>query len=328
MRDIAALLSAALGRPLAASERLAVAVSGGPDSLALLNFAATALPGQTTALTVDHGLRAASAGEATTVAALCHTLAIPHVTLSWTGPKPRTNIQAAARTARYALMGDWCATAGVGLLLTAHHADDQAETLLMQLQRGSGTAGLAGIRAARALRPGVTLVRPLLGIRRAELAAIVADARWTPLDDPSNADPRYVRTRVRALMAGNDAFDVPRIAAVAAHLAEAEAALDWAATRAWAGGARVTAAAVHLDVNDLPKELVRRLVLRAIATIVPAARPDGAALTGLIVRVAAGGTATLSGVKVQGGETWRFGHAPPRRKTRQNAVLLGQNRTG
>ena len=333
MLDIAALLAAALERAHdnllvapadvedrhtegeALGHRIAVAVSGGPDSLALLYLAASAFPTLTTALTVDHGLRYASATEAATVASLCNTLDIPHFTLQWQGTKPRTNIQATARTARYALMGDWCAAAGIGLLLTAHHADDQAETLLMQLQRGSGTAGLAGIRAARALIPGVTLVRPLLSVRRAALAAIVASAGWTPANDPSNADPHYARTRARALLAATPTFDVPRIATVAAHLAQAETALDWAAQRAWAGCATVAPSQIRLDIAGLPSELVRRLLVRAIAEIAPAARPGGAAITIMLAKLAAGGSATLAGVKVRGGEIWHFSPASLRRNT-------------
>lgn len=320
MPDIEALVAAALGRPLGATEHLAVAVSGGPDSLALLHLAATAFPARTTAITVDHGLRNGSATEAAAVADLCNTIDIPHLTLHWTGEKPRANLQSAARAARYSLMGNWCAAAGIPLLLTAHHADDQAETLLMQLQRGSGTAGLAGIRAARPLVSGVTVVRPLLTVRRDALSAIVKSVGWTPVDDPSNADPRYARTRARSLLAANPAFDVPRIAAVAAHLAQAEAALDWTAARAWAGAATVAPGEIRLDTIGLPTEITRRLLVRAITTLVPTARPDGAAITALATKLTAGAAASLAGVKASGGETWRFTVAAPRRKIRQTAA--------
>ena len=313
--DFAAAVAAALGHPVVADTQLAVAVSGGGDSLALLLLAARAFPGRVTALTVDHGLRAAAAAEAAGVAAQCAALGVPHVTLRWDGDKPHANIQAAARTARYALMGNWCADHGAALLLTAHHADDQAETLIMRLQRGSGSAGLAGIRAARPLVAGVTLVRPLLGVRRAALAALVAAAGWRAVDDPSNADRRFDRTAARALLAQIPAFDVPRLAAIAAHLAGAEAALDWAAVRAWAGGAESTANRIALDVAGLPDELVRRLVLRAIATLNPAADPSGPQLAVLQTRLAAGGTGTLAGVKARGGAVWVFSCAAPRRKT-------------
>lgn len=317
--DFAGAVAAALGRPVAADMNLAVAVSGGNDSLALLLLAARAFPGRVTALTVDHGLRADAAAEATGVAAQCAALGVPHVTLRWEGGKPHANIQAAARTARYRLMGDWCAGQGVALLLTAHHADDQAETLLMRLQRGSGSAGLAGIRAARPLVAGVTLVRPLLGVRRAVLASLVAAAGWHAVDDPSNADRRFDRTVARALLAQTPVFDVPRLAAIAANLAAAEAALDWAASRAWAGSgagaADLEANRIDLDVAGLPGELVRRLVLRAIATLSPGADPPGPQVAALQARLAAGGTGTLAGVKARGGGIWVFSRAAPRRKT-------------
>ena len=291
-----------------------MAVSGGADSLALLLLAARAFPGRVAAVTVDHRLRAAAAAEAAQVAERCTTLGVPHVTLVWDGAKPRGNIQAVARAARYRLLGDWCRAQGVSLLLTAHHADDQAETLLMRLQRGSGVAGLAGIRAARRLAPGVTLVRPLLGVRRADLAAIVAAAGWQPVQDPSNRDGRFDRTAARALLAQMPAIDPVRLADTAAHLADAEAALDWAASRAWAGAADVAGDAIALDVAGLPEELVRRLLLRAIMSINPQATPHGPRLAALQAHLASGGTATLAGVKARGGAVWRFNRAAPRRK--------------
>jgi tRNA(Ile)-lysidine synthase len=312
--DLATAIAVALARPIPREARLAVAVSGGADSLALLLLAARAFPGRVVALTVDHRLRAAAAAEAQMVAAHCATLAVPHVTLCWDDPKPTANIQAAARAARYRLLADWCAAAGVSLLLTAHHADDQAETLVMRLQRGSGIAGLAGIRSLRPLAPGVCLVRPLLGVRRAALAGIVAAAGWTPVQDPANADLRFDRTAARALLASASERDVTRLAAIAAHLADAEVALDWSAARAWAGAALVADAGIALDVAGLPDELVRRLVLRAIVTINPAAAPHGPQIAALQARLAAGAAATLAGVKARGGAVWHFSRAAPRRK--------------
>lgn len=314
MPDLAVAVAAALGHPLPPEARLAVAVSGGADSLALLLLAARAFPGRVAALTVDHRLRAAAAAEATAVAAHCATLSVPHATLRWDGPKPSGSIQAAARAARYRLMADWCINKGIALLLTAHHADDQAETLIMRLQRGSGVAGLAGIRPVRPLAPGVILVRPLLGVRRADLAAIVAAAGWTPVQDPANADVRFDRTAARALLAQAPDIDVARLAASAAHLADAEAALDWSAARAWAGAAMVVGDRVSLDVAGLPDELVRRLLRRAITTLNPAAAPHGPQIAALQARLAAGGVATLASVKARGGMVWHFSCALPRRK--------------
>ncbi len=315
MPDLAALLAHALGRAPGPTEPLAIAVSGGPDSLALLWLAAVAYPGRITALTVDHGLRAASAAEAAGVAKLCAAAAIPYVTLPWLGPKPATNIQAAARTARYELMAEWCAAHDVPLLLTAHHADDAAETLLMRMARGSGSAGLAGIRLCRNLSATVTLVRPLLAIRRSALAAIVARSGWTAIDDLANRDPRYGRSHARALLAGTPWLDPARLAAAAAHLADAEAALAWTADRAWAGNVATTAAGIGIDPAGLPVEIVRRLVARAIAAINPDSSPGGPEIARLTARLVAGDSATLASVKARGGPLWRFSPAPPRRKS-------------
>jgi tRNA(Ile)-lysidine synthase len=183
----------------------------------------------------------------------------------------------------------------------------------MRLARGSGNGGLAGIRQRRDLGQSVTLARPLLGVRRAELATIAAASGWTIADDPSNRDPHYTRTRARALLADSDWIDVPGLASAAANLAEAEAALAWTADRAWAGRATCTVDAVLLDVGGLPAELVRRLVLRALAAMARTTDPRGADVTRLVARLQAGGTATLAGVRARGGPVWNFSVAPERR---------------
>ena len=295
-----------IGRPLGAAERIAVAVSGGPDSLALLLLASRAFGSRVCALTVDHGLRAEASAEAAGVAAICVDLGIEHATLRWQGDKPSANLQAAARVARYRLMADWCRARDVAWLATAHHADDQAETLLLRLARGAGLGGLAGVRAARPLGSGVTLLRPLLSERRAALVALVRDHGLTPVDDPSNVDLRFDRTRARALLAATDWLDADRLAASAAHLADAEAALAWAAERAWRGRAIVADGSVTLDAVGLPRELARRLLIRAIATLSPDAEPRGPDIDRLLAKLSAGGTATLAGVKARGGAMWRL----------------------
>ena len=315
---LADLLAAVIGQPIDPDARLAVAVSGGPDSLALLWLAAAAFPGRIAALTVDHRLRAGSGAEAAAVAAWCATIGVPHATLVWADPDARRNVQAAARAARYALMGDWCAANGVGCLLTAHHLDDQAETLLLRLARGSGNGGLAGVRRVRDLCPGVRLVRPLLGVRRATLAAITAAAGWDAVDDPANHDPRHDRTAARAILAATPWLTPPRLAAAAGNLADAEAALAWATARAWAGGATIAGQSVSLDVAGLPDELVRRLVLRALVLLAPEARHDGGRVAALVRKLSAGEAATLAGISARGGAIWRFSRAAPRRKSHQS----------
>jgi tRNA(Ile)-lysidine synthase len=288
---------------------LGIAVSGGPDSLALLLLAAAAFPGRVRAATVDHRLRPESAGEAAFVGGICAGLGVPHATLT-PGEPIRGNVQSAAREVRYGLLADWAAREEIACLLTAHHADDQAETLLMRLNRGAGLSGLAAIRAAATIA-GVRVLRPLLGWRRAELEAVCTAAGLDPVDDPSNADPNYDRARLRAALAGVPWVDAAAFARSAAALAEAEEALGWAAARLIAE--RVQGAetiAMSFDPEGVPAELRRRILLHILGAATP---PRGAELTRLIVTLEAGGTATLAGMKCEGGPVWRFTAAPPRR---------------
>ena len=152
------------GATFAADEPIAIAVSGGADSLALLWLSARAYGARAHVLTVDHGLRTASAVECAQVMAVASAEGLPATTLPL-GLSTHANVQEAARNARYAAMANQCAALGIRFLLTGHHRDDQAETLLMRLARGSGLAGLSGIRAVSPMA-GVTLLRPLLGHSR------------------------------------------------------------------------------------------------------------------------------------------------------------------
>lgn len=299
---------AALAGP--APARFGVAVSGGPDSLALLLLAEAAFPGQVEAATVDHGLRPESAGEAAFVSALCAARDIPHATL--TGPPVEGNVQAGARALRYRLLGDWARQRGLAFILTAHHQDDQAETLLMRLQRGAGLAGLAGIRP-RAEIEGVTVLRPLLGWRRAALAEIVAAAGLTPVEDPSNNDKRYDRARLRQRLAEVDWLDPPAVARSAAALAEAEEALDWTAEQLIAERTGSVRDGLTFDAAGLPAELRRRVLLRLLALLVPADPPRGDAVQRLLAALEAGEIATLAGVRCEGGPVWQLSPAPLRR---------------
>ena len=295
--------------------KLGLAVSGGPDSLALLLLAAAALPGEVEAATVDHGLRAASGEEAAFVADLCRRLGVPHAILRAEVDRGRASLQRAAREARYRALGAWLAARSIETLATAHHADDQAETLVMRLIRGAGIGGLAGIRAKLVLpMPGseAIVVRPLLGWRRAELRAIVEAAGIRPVDDPSNADPRYDRARVRAQLARSRWLEPLGLARSAAALAEADAALDWAAQRLEEERVVAERDRLKLRPGGIPPELKRRLLLRLLARIRPEAAPRGDETSRLIETLEAGGTATLAGVKCIGGETWRFEREPGR----------------
>lgn len=294
----------------AAPPAFGVAVSGGPDSLALLLLAASAFPGQVEAATVDHGLRPQAAAEAAFVGDLCAARGIAHATL--TGPVIRGNIQAGARALRYRLLGAWARERGLAFLLTAHHQDDRAETLLMRLQRGAGLAGLAGIRP-RAEIGGLKVLRPLLGWRRAELAELVAESGLVPVEDPSNRDDRFDRARLRKQLAGADWLDPAALARSAAALGEAEEALDWTLEQLIAERTEGAQNGLTFDAADLPAELRRRALLRLLALLVPAEPPRGEAVQRLLAALEAGETATLAGVKCEGGAVWRLSPAPPRR---------------
>ena len=291
---------------------LALAVSGGSDSLALLLLAAAVLPGGVAAATVDHGLRPEAAGEAEFVAAICVELGVPHRTLAVAVP-PGASVQAQARAARYAALAEWAAREGLDALLTAHHADDQAETLLMRLVRGSGLGGLAGIRPSAEIE-GLLVCRPLLGWRRQDLRALVEGAGLRPVEDPSNADDAYDRVRMRRHLAEASWLDPAALARSAAALAEAEQALDWATE--WLAAERVSGEeALRLDPSGLPPELLRRLVLICLRRLDPSAAPRGEQVTALIGTLQQGGTATLGRLLCQGGTQFRFAQAPPRRES-------------
>ena len=305
--DFADACAATIGRPFDGG--LAVAVSGGPDSLALLLLAHAAYGDAIVALTVDHGLRAASVAEAAMVADVCAARGVPHATLAWCGDKPSANLQAAARDARYALMAGHCAAQGIRWLATGHHADDQAETLLMRLARGSGAGWLSGIRRVRELGSGVTLLRPLLGVRRAALRAVVIAAGLTAIDDPANRDPRHDRTAARTVLAATPWLDAVRLSDAAAHLAEADAALEWTAALAWDSRAKI-GDPLAIDVADLPAEVRRRLVVRALAHFGATAR--GPAINRMIERLNDGGSATLGSIQARAGDKWTFRRARAR----------------
>ena len=299
---------------LAPSGRVGIAVSGGPDSLALLLLAEAARPGEISAATVDHGLRRESADEAAMVAALCQARNIPHATLRVTVEDDPAGVQAAARKARYAALGSWATGQSVGWLATAHHADDQAETVLMRLARGAGMGGLGGIRRSRALTeaPGVTLIRPLLDWTKAELEALVAAAGIEPVRDPSNADPRYDRTRARQLLAGGWP-EAGRVSAAARHLAEAENALAWITADLAKTRIRLAEGGATLDASGLPRELRRRLLLALFARLAPGVALRGDSLDRLLEALDARKVATLSGFRCAPGPLWRVSRAAPRR---------------
>ncbi|MCK1544356.1 tRNA lysidine(34) synthetase TilS [Bradyrhizobium sp. 147] len=258
---------------------LVLAVSGGPDSVALMWLAARwrrslARGPQLTVVTVDHGLRPEAAREAREVRRLAADLGLPHRTLRWRGAKPKTGLPAAAREARYRLLAQAARAVGASHVLTAHTRDDQAETLLMRMLRGSGLAGLSAM-AGVSERDGIVLARPLLDVPKAQLIATLKRAKVGFADDPSNRDTAFTRPRLRALLPqlaaeGGDARTLVRLAS---RLARANAAVEVLADGAERflrlrdrdvapqAGVRSFEA---LAFAALPDEVRLRLLLRAI----------------------------------------------------------------
>jgi len=257
---------------------LILAVSGGPDSTALMVLAARwrqslkAAP-KLIAVTVDHGLRKDSKREAENVARLARKLGIAHRTLRWRGVKPATGLQKAARAARYRLLSRAARAAGAVHVLTAHTLDDQAETVLIRMSRGSGLTGLAAM-SRFALLPGdaqIWLVRPLLDIPKARLVATLRAAKIPFAEDPSNRDPRFTRARLRSLMPelAREGLDARRLALLARRLKRADRAIEAATDRAEEEVATHPAGAAtnRFEASgfaQLPAEIGLRLLGRAV----------------------------------------------------------------
>lgn len=289
---------------------LGVAVSGGPDSLALLLLCHAAYPARTIAATVDHQLRPESAEESRHVGTICASLGVPHTILSPSRPIAGS-LQSAARAARYALLEDWATLKGVLAILTAHHADDQAETLLMRLNRGAGIGGLAGVRAVNG-----RIMRPLLHWRRDELAELVSISGLTPVCDPSNDDEGFDRVRIRKAIASSAWLNPRAMAQSAAAQAEGDAALGWMEDRLFAERARRSGDALTLnDPQSLPAELQRRLLIRCVRTLDHDWKMNGPDLQRLAETLRNGGKASVGTVIARATPNyWEFTPAPPRRK--------------
>ncbi len=294
--------------PSAASRILAVAVSGGADSMALTLLVAEAFPGKVYAFTVDHGLREESAAEAHQVATWLGARSIPHRILPWLGPKPIANLQAEARAARYRLLEQACSAVGATLLLTAHHKEDQAETLLLRLARGAGLPGLSAMKSVRRLSAGLDLLlmRPLLDVSRDDLRAYLSQHNQPWIEDPSNQDQRYDRIKVRTLLANPPLPGLTHEAIIqsAKALASAHTALEaWTlekvrAHMTWDNLGKIV---LHdrMKLAAWPDELARRVLLAGLqaasGNTVPPRRAD---MLRLMIDVARSDfrAATLSGV--------------------------------
>ena len=295
---------------LAAEPALILAISGGPDSTALLYLVARwrarrRLAPHLVAVSIDHGLRPQARHEAAVVKRLSEKLGVEHRTMRWSGAKPSNGIQAAARLARYRLLRTAARRARANCVLTAHTLDDQAETVLFRIARGSGLTGICGMArtvliddlaagferpaaAARSARDGagrnsgrstagrpndVLLIRPLLDLPKARLIVTLKEAGIAYVDDPSNADPRFARSRLRKLMPalvreGLTPQCLVRLArrvrrSEAAH----EAAVSEAARRFGLGANSRNVALDSADWREIPAEIALRLLGRAIGTI-------------------------------------------------------------
>lgn len=292
-------------------ELYGVAVSGGGDSMALLDLMHQLLPRQVQAATVDHGLRAASADEAALVGAHCAALGV-----AWTCLRPphaiKGSVQAEARLARYALLERWRRDEGIGFLLTAHHADDQLETLVMRLNRASGVGGMAGIRRRQG-----RILRPLLDWRRAELAQWL-HARSVPhVEDPSNADPRFDRARLRLQLGQQDWLDPLAATRSAAWLDQADQALDWMVGQAIARWPNAADPAIIRD-EAYPDELFRRIILHRLLAHQPGLSVRGIALDGVMAAMRGGRRAMVGALLIDPASAsaptlWRISAAPRRK---------------
>lgn len=289
---------------------VALAVSGGGDSMALLHLALrwSRLGGPALhVLTVDHGLRSDSADEARAVATFCAAQGVPHETLHWaTGPGETGNLSDAARTARYTLMARACAAHGIPTLLTGHTLDDQAETVLLRLGRGSGVDGLAAMRPVTALW-GLRVVRPLLGIRRAALRRMLTAEGIAWSEDPTNQDRRYTRIAAREALETLAPLGITaeRLAATATAMAEARQVLD-ASASALAADICTLSPLGYVVFDPLrlvraPREMRHRLLSRILCAVSGTPyRPRLEALAGLLDRMSMAdfGGATLHGCRI------------------------------
>ncbi len=318
MNAAAAAFAAAMAAafPGGPPQRLGLAVSGGGDSTAVALLTADwAGPRGVTlcAATVDHGLRPGSAAEAAAAGAVCAGLGIAHATLRWETPQGRGNLQDRARQARQRLIAAWAAERGIVHVATGHTLDDQAETVLLRLARGSGVDGLAAMAPVRRLA-GVVWLRPLLAVPRAALRDLLRARGLAWAEDPSNDDLRFARARARAALAALAPLGITAagLAATAARMATARAALGRAAAELADRAARIEAGDVLLDAAALaaaPDELRERLLAHALVWVGGGPyRPRHADLRRLAAAIAAGRGGTLAGCRATvAGGTLRIG---------------------
>jgi len=255
------------------------------------------------AATVDHGLRPEAAEEARAAGAAAARLGITNEVLPWEGGPQDGNLQKQAREARYDLLTRWARDRKIPVLALGHTADDQAETVLMRMARASGVTGLSGM-AERRIHNGVTLLRPLLEVTRAELRQYLQSRGISWSEDPSNEDPRFERVRVRRALEGLAPLGLtPEVLArVARNMSKAREALDWYVFLAARDQAHVQAGAVVLcqrKFRTLPGEISHRLLVRAFQWISGAAYPPRRVpMEQAVLAARTGGSVTLAGCRL------------------------------
>lgn len=299
--DPAGLVQRNLDRLAGNYPALGLAVSGGGDSMAMMHFAARWTQGRRIMVaTVDHGLRPESVDEAKQVRLAAEALGMRHETLRWQRDGDAGNLMAAAREARLDLLSEWAARNDLPAIAVAHTSDDQAETLMMRLMRGSGLHGLAGMAEARKAY-GINWIRPMLGISRQNLRNWLAAHSIEWIDDPSNENRTFDRIRIRKTMA-ELGLDTAALARSADHLREARDALASLAANA-AQGATANNGVLHLPRQpyvDAPAEIRRRLLIAGCRWITGAAYPPRrATVLHAMEAVAAGDRVTLDGALIE-----------------------------
>lgn len=320
--DLVERFAGALERLNPGSGKIGLAVSGGSDSMAMLLLAQAAIPGGFEVATVDHGLRPEAADECALVQQACEERGIACAVLSV--EVARGNVQAGARRARYDALGNWAEARGLVAVATAHHVEDQAETLLMRLNRASGISGLAGIRdrletpfAGAIAGSTCTVIRPLLAFRRDELRRAVEQAGAPFVTDPSNQDERFDRVRMRKALAESDWLDPAAIAASAGNLADALDALDRMARNFYDRHVIREGSGDEPQMRlSMPPGTPRYIVHETVDVLVRnvGGDPRGGDVARLIERLESGEGGNLAGVLVTvAGDEWLFRREPPRR---------------
>lgn len=308
----------------AAGRRIGVALSGGSDSTALLTLLTDAFgPHALFAVTVDHRLRDASHDEAERVGAFCAVMGTAHEVVTWTGWDGRGNMQGRAREARYRLIARWAAQSGIRAVALGHTRDDVAETSLMGLARSAGLDGLSAMRR-QFDREDTTFLRPLLHVARADLRAVLEKRGIGWIDDPSNADPRFERVRVRRALdlLAPCGITAGRIAASARHLSEDRQAIR-DHLREWAGhhSRQVSGDLVlkRAAFDALPPSFGRRILSAGLVWVSGAEYAPRSAPVAALLET---GSGTLAGCLVTAdAQQWRIAREPAAVYRSEDAAL-------